>query len=368
MIGGGRGAFIGGVHRMAAQIDSLIELKAGAFSSNVETSRLSGDDLGLDPKRVYSTYIEMLTAEAALPADERIDFVSIVTPNHMHYPAIKAALQAGFPVICDKPLCLNLVEAEELKVLLASTKLPFALTHNYTGYPMVREARNLISEGKIGKVRRINVEYLQGWLSEPIEQSGQKQADWRTDPARSGAAGCMGDIGTHAANLAEFITNDEITSILAQVNIFVEGRRLDDDVSALIKTAKGAQGTLQASQIANGEENALTIRIYGAKGGLSWAQQEPNTLILMDQNGRQIIRTGKGSLGAITSASTRIPAGHPEGYLEAFATIYKEFAEQLRDMTDSDVNIIPGIEEGIRGMRIIAATLASSQTQTWTNV
>ena len=233
---------------------------------------------------------------------------------------------------------------------------------------MFFQAKAIIAEGKLGKIRRINVEYLQGWLSEPIEQTGQKQADWRTDPARSGAAGCMGDIGTHAANLLEFITGDEISEILANVSTFVDGRRLDDDVSALIKTANGARGTLQVSQIANGEENSLSIRIYGEKGGLSWAQQEPNTLTFMDQKSRQTIRTGKGQLNALTTSSTRIPAGHPEGYLEAFATIYKEFAQQLLAGKNSNGVIIPGIEEGIRGMKIIVATLRSSQTQSWTAI
>lgn len=369
MVGGGRGAFIGAVHRMAAALDGEIELVCGAFSSNPEKSKASGADFYLPPDRVYGSFVEMIDAEKRLPEGERMDFISIVTPNHVHFPPAKLALENGFAVICDKPLAFSLAEAKELQELVEQTGLLFALTHNYTGYPMVKEARDMIAKGKIGKIRKIVVEYPQGWLSTFLEGTGQKQADWRTDPSRSGIAGSMGDIGTHAENLAEYISGLQITEMCADLSTFVEGRKLDDDGNVLLHFDNGAKGILHCSQIAAGEENDLNIRIYGETGGLEWHQMEPNTLIYKTNEAKQIIRTGVGDLSESAQAHTRIPAGHPEGYLEAFANIYRNFARALRKHlageapSEHDLDF-PTVADGVRGMAFIENVVAASKSDT----
>lgn len=371
MVGGGRGAFIGAVHRMAAAIDGEIELVCGAFSSSPEKSKASGLDLYLPEDRAYGSYEEMILKEKELPEGERMDFVSIVTPNHMHFPPAKFALEHGFPVICDKPLCFSLEQAKEFKATVDKSGLPFALTHNYTGYPMVKEAREMVQGGQLGNIRKVVVEYPQGWLSTFLEGSGQKQAAWRTDPTKSGAAGSMGDIGTHAENLAEYITGLKITEVCADLSIFVDGRLLDDDGNVLLRFDSGAKGVLHASQISAGEENSLNIRVYGETGGLEWHQMEPNTLLHKTNEGVRIIRTGVGNLSERAQAHTRIPAGHPEGYLEAFASIYRNFARTVRariegrDPNPMDLDF-PSIDDGVRGMAFIETVVASSASdQKW---
>lgn len=373
MVGGGQGAFIGAVHRIAAQLDNEIELVCGAFSSTADKSIASGKMLMLNEDRCYADFQTMFEAESKLPADQRMDFVAIVTPNHMHFPAAKAALEAGFHVLSDKPATLNLTEVKTLKKIVKKTGLLYGLTHTYTGYPMVKEAQTLVKNGEIGKVRKVIVEYIQGWLSE-AQDSDNKQADWRTDPARSGLSGCMGDIGSHAANLVEYVTGKEITHVCAELTAFVEGRRLDDDGIVLLKMQDGIKGTLQASQIAAGEENNLTIRVYGEKGGLEWRQQEPNSLTLkyLDKP-MQVLRTG-GLHSARTAASTRTPMGHPEGYLEAFSNIYVNFSAAIKDLKsgtyspDKDYDF-PDVAEGVRGMAIVEAFVNSSNENTkWYNL
>ena len=372
MVGGGRGAFIGAVHRMAAALDGQIELVCGAFSSNPERSKLSGEDLFLPADRVYGSYAEMIEKEKQLPAEVRMDFISIVTPNHVHFGPAKMALENGFHVVCDKPLAFNLEEARTLKHLVDETGLIFALTHNYTGYPMVKHAKKMIANGELGKIRKVVVEYPQGWLATKLEASGQKQADWRTDPKRSGAAGAMGDIGTHAENLAEYMTGLKIKSLCADLSTFVEGRLLDDDGSILLRFDNGAKGILFASQICVGEENNLNIRVYGETGSLQWFQQEPNSLYTrwLDKP-LQILRTGVGELSPEAAAHTRIPAGHPEGYLEAFANIYRNFAKCLQaQIGGTEVEPIyqdfPTVEDGVRGMQFIEKVVESSkQGATW---
>ena len=372
MVGGGIGAFIGGVHRMAAAIDGQIELVCGAFSSNPEKSKASGKEFFLPEDRVYGSYAEMIEKEKQLPEGERMDFVSIVTPNHVHYGPAKMALENGFHVVCDKPLCFNMEEALELEKLVKETGLIFALTHNYTGYPMVKQARAMIKNGDIGKVRKVVVEYPQGWLSTKLEDSEQKQASWRTDPKRSGIAGAMGDIGTHAENLAEYITGLEITEMCADLTAFVEGRALDDDGNVLLRFDNGAKGILHASQISAGEENDLNIRVYGEKGGLQWHQMEPNTLVVkwLDKP-KQVLRTGVGDLYPSAQSHTRIPAGHPEGYLEAFASIYRNFAHCVRaritgETVDPIYEDFPTVSDGVRGMRFIDRVVyAGSSEEKW---
>jgi predicted dehydrogenase len=377
MIGGGRGAFIGAVHRIAANIDGQIELVAGAFSSDPAKSKASGADLFLDPARCYGSFQEMIAGEAKLPADERIDFVAIVTPNHVHFPAAKAALEGGFHVLSDKPATFDLAEAKELAKIVKKTGLLYGLTHNYTGYPLVKEARDLIAAGKLGKIRKVVVEYPQGWLATRLEESGQKQAAWRTDPKRSGAAGCIGDIGTHAENLAEYITGLQISELAADITAFVKGRKLDDDGNVLLRFKGGAKGVLHSSQISVGEENNLNIRVYGEKGGLEWHQREPNTMLLkwLDQP-MQVYRTANGYLGKAALAAGRTPPAHPEGYLEAFANIYKNFAGAIRARLekkklakDDPANDYPKIEDGVRGMAFIEAVVASSKKNAaWTKL
>ena len=377
MVGGGRGAFIGAVHRIAAAIDQQIELVCGAFSSDPERSKASGADLFLPASRCYGTFQEMIKAESKLAEGERMDFVSIVTPNHMHFPPAKMALENGFHVLSDKPATLNLAEAKKLAELVKKTGQLYGLTHNYTGYPLVKEARELIATGRLGKIRKVVVEYPQGWLATRIEASGQKQAAWRTDPKRSGAAGCIGDIGTHAENLAEYITGLKIEELAADLTSFVKGRKLDDDGNVLLRFKGGAKGVLHSSQISVGEENNLNIRVYGEIGGLEWHQREPNTMFLKwaDQP-QQIYRTGLGYLSAAAKGASRTPPAHPEGYLEAFANVYKNFANHIRavqagtKLAKNDAALdYPKIEDGVRGMAFIEAVVKSSKKNAaWTKL
>ncbi|GJM30090.1 MAG: oxidoreductase [Cyclobacteriaceae bacterium] len=365
MIGGGQGAFIGAVHRMASALDGEIELVCGAFSSNPERSKASGKEFFLPETRSYGSYQEMIASEKSLPEGDRMDFVSIVTPNHLHVPPAILALQNGFPVICDKPLAFSLAEARELRSVVEDTGLLFGLTHNYTGYPMVKQAREMVKSGDLGKIRKIVVEYPQGWLSTLLEASGQKQAAWRTDPSRSGVAGSMGDIGSHAENLAEYISGLKITQICADLTTFVEGRQLDDDGNVLLRFENGAKGVLHCSQISVGEENSLNIRIYGETGGLEWHQMEPNTLIHKTNDGKRILRNGVGDLCPSAQAHSRVPAGHPEGYLEAFANIYRNFARTLRSVLDNQqpdplYADFPDVHDGVRGMAFIETVVAAS--------
>ncbi len=373
MVGGGRGAFIGGVHRIAANIDGQIELVCGAFSSDPEKSKASGADLFLPPNRCYGSFEEMMHAEKALPESQRMDFVSIVTPNHMHFAPAKLALLSGFHVLSDKPATFNLAEVRELVALVKQTGLLYGLTHNYTGYPLVKHARELVHQGKLGKIRKVVVEYPQGWLATRLEDSGQKQAAWRVDPTRCGAAGCVGDLGTHAENLAEYITGLKIKELAADLTSFVEGRLLDDDANMLLRFENGAKGVLHSSQISVGEENNLNIRVYGEKGGLEWHQNEPNTLLMkwLDRP-TEILRTANGYLSPEAAANTRTPASHPEGYLEAFANVYRNFANHLRALQSGEIPSAlvldyPKIEDGVRGMAFIEAVVSSSQNNAaWT--
>ncbi len=371
MIGGSTDAFIGGVHRIAAAIDGEIELVAGAFSSNPEKSKATGRALYLQDDRVYGTFEEMIRTEKSLPAGRRIDFVSIVTPNHLHFEQARMALENGFHVVCDKPLTTDVAQAEELAALVEKTGLVFCLTHNYTGYPMVKQAKAMIANGEIGKVRKVIVEYPQGWLSSRLEDTGNKQASWRTDPAQSGAGGGLGDIGTHAENLAEYITGLRITEMCADLTIFVEGRLLDDDANILLRFDNGAKGILQNSQIACGEENTLSIRIYGETGGLEWRQMEPNSLVHKTQETHRILRTNKGELHPAALAHARTPAGHPEGFLEAFANLYRNFAFAVRAHAAGNapdpLYDFPTVQDGVRGVRFIHTALASNEsTAKWT--
>ena len=376
MVGGGRGAFIGGVHRFAAALDQQIELVCGAFSSNPEKSRLSGEDFFLPADRVYGSYEEMIRSEKELPEDERMDFVSIVTPNHVHFGPAKMALENGFHVVCDKPLAFNVDEARQLVDLVEKTGLVFALTHNYTGYPMVKQARDMVARGDFGKVRKIVVEYPQGWLSTKLEDTDSKQASWRVDPEKSGMGGAMGDIGTHAENLAEYISGLQVTEVCAELTSFVEGRRLDDDANILLRFEDGAKGVLHCTQIAAGEENGLNIRLWGETGGIEWHQMEPNTLIVKEHDApSKLFRTGVG--GDLTEAAQRaqrIPAGHPEGYLEAFANIYRNFADTVRarmagrEPTELEMDF-PTVKDGLRGMRFVEVVVENSRgDQKWSKV
>ena len=369
MVGGGEGAFIGAVHRIAAALDGEVELVCGAFSSDVERSRRSGSGLYLPPDRVYDNYRSMMAAEAALPEAQRMQFVAIVTPNHQHFPVAEAALRAGFHVLSDKPATLNLDEALRLREVLAETGLLYGLTHTYTGYPLVKEARARVASGQLGKIRKVVVEYPQGWLADRQEDADNKQAAWRLDPARSGVSNCMGDIGVHAANLAEYVSGLAITEICADLTAFVPGRTLDDDGAMLLRFGNGARGVLHASQVSVGEENALSIRVYGEKGGLEWRQQEPNTLWLKwADRPTEMLRTGGAYLGARAAANTRTPMGHPEGYLEAFANLYCDIAEVIRG-DDTHLNRIPGIKDGLSGMAFIfAAQDSAAQDGAWVKV
>lgn len=368
LVGGGEGAFIGAVHRMAAELDGRIALACGAFSSNPERSRRAGVEIyGLPAERCYGSYGEMIEHEKRLPSETRMHFVTIATPNHVHYPVAKLALENGFHVMCEKPVTFDLEQARSLAKLTADSGLLFGLSHNYTGYPMIKEARRMIADGELGEIRRVVAEYVQGWLARRIESEGQKQAVWRTDPEKAGAAGCMGDIGTHAENLLEYVTGRKITSLCADLTTFVGGRGLDDDGNVLLRLDNGAKGVLFASQIAAGEENALKLRVYGERGGLEWAQMEPNTLIVRWLDGAsEIRRTAGPANGAAAVRATRLPPGHPEGFLEAFANLYANFARALAarlegrapDPADLD---FPSINEGVRGMAFIDAVVSSSK-------
>ena len=373
MVGGGKDAFIGSIHRLAANMDGLIEIVSGALSINPEIAKESGKMLFLAEDRTYLTYEEMLEKESKLPADKRIDFVTIVTPNFAHFAPAMLALEKGFHVVIEKPITFTLEEARQLKKKVDETGLVLCLTHTYSGYPMVRQARTMVKEGVFGKIRKVVVEYPQGWLSKMSEREGNAQAAWRTDPKRSGKAGAMGDIGTHAAHLAEFITGLKITHLCADLNIMVPGRALDDDGNVLLKFDNGAAGVLTATQIAAGEENALRIRVYGEHGGLDWSQMEPNSLTLkwLDKP-MQILRAGtNGFLGSEAIFNLRTPAGHPEGYLEAFANLYRNFALTVSAKIDGkpvpkEVNF-PTVEEGIRGMAFIDNVVKSGQSkEKWT--
>ncbi len=369
MIGGGEGSLIGPVHRMAARLDGLCELVSGAFSSNPEISRSTGLKEGLQVSRIYDSWQEMIETESALPEEVRPHFITIVTPNHLHYGPAKMALEAGFHVICDKPLCLRLSEALDLQETVERTGKLFCLTHNYTGYPMVKAARNLVFSGEIGNIRKVIVEYLQGWLASPLELSDNRQAAWRSDPAKAGIAGAMADIGTHAFNLAEYIIGKEVVSLSAKLHSTVPGRILDDDGTVSLTFQCGISGTLIASQVAAGEENNLSIRIYGEKGGLIWRQMEPNTLLLLRPDAHaQVIRTGTSVAGMDLTASihTRLPAGHPEGFIEAFANLYRNFALNIIAVNEGQKPDLtadyPGINEGVRGMKFLEAVVSSSQS------
>jgi predicted dehydrogenase len=376
MVGGGKDAFIGAIHRLAANMDGLIEVSCGALSINPEIAVASGEALFLPKERTYLTFDEMIKKEAALPADQRIDFVTIVTPNFAHFAPAMMALDHGFHVVIEKPITFSMDEAKQLKQKLDETGLTLCLTHTYSGYPMVKHAKAMVKEGKLGKIRKVWVEYAQGWLSKLSEREGNAQAAWRTDPKKSGKSSVMGDIGTHAAHLAEYITGAKITDVCAELNTMVEGRLLDDDGSVMLKFDNGAKGVLMASQVAAGEENNLKIRIYGEKGGIEWMQHEPNTLQVkwLDQPA-QVLRAG-GNYGAHLSStaihSCRTPGGHPEGYLEAFANIYRNFALTLGCKIDgttptAEMLDFPGIEDGLRGMAFIDNVVASSQSdQKWT--
>jgi predicted dehydrogenase len=372
MVGGGRDAFIGAVHRMAARLDGRIELVAGAFSSDPAKSRASGEELGLDPSRVYPDYETMAAAESKLPEAERIDFVSIVTPNNVHFPPAKKFLEARFHVVCDKPMTYDLAEAKALRDLVKSTGKVFALTHNYTGYPMVKEARELVRNGELGKILKVVAEYPQGWLIQPIDAEGHKGAAWRTDPSRTGASSCIGDIGTHAENLGRYITGLKIDELCADFTTFVAGRRLEDDGNLLIRYQGGARGVLYASQVSVGEENNLIIRVYGTKASLEWHQEHPNELTVKYQEApRKIYRRGNGYVSDIAKRFTRIPSGHPEGFIEAFANIYLEAARAIEAVKEGksippDVDY-PTVEDGVLGMAFIATAVASAKNgSTWT--
>mgnify|MGYP001129211914 CR=1 FL=1 len=376
MIGGGPGAFIGEVHRKASRMDGGIDLVAGAFDINPRKSKQMGRQLLLDPKRVYKNYEEMIEKELKLPEGERVDFVSITTPNNWHFPIAKAFLEAGFHVMCEKPMTINVKEAKELKKIVKASRKVFGLMHNYTGYPMVKLARDMARGGELGKIRKIVVQYPQGWLSTALEKTGQMQASWRTDPKQSGGAGCMGDIGTHAENLAEYITGLKIKQLCADLTTFVKGRRLDDDGNVLLRFNNGASGVLHASQVSVGEENNLAIWIYGENLGLEWHQEHPNYLYVKDQNGpTQIWKRGNPYVAAKCAAAargTRLPSGHPEAFLEAFANNYVNFADTVRaKITRTKVDPLakdfPDVSDGLRGMQFIETLLASNKSkQKWT--
>lgn len=365
MIGGGPGSFIGGVHRIAARIDNEYELVAGAFSSKPEKCLETARELGIADDRAYGSWAELLEKESALPADERVQVIMITTPNHVHAAPTIAALEAGFHVVLDKPLCTSMEEAAAIEAAVEKASGLFCLTHTYTGYPMVKEAKHVVASGEIGAVRKIYVEYPQGWLSTFLEGEGQTQAAWRTDPTKSGKVGAMGDIGTHAFNLAEYVSGETITEVCAQLNIVVNGRALDDDGAVLFKTASGATGVLMATQVAAGEENNLKVRVFGEKGGICWEQADNNTLKVMPLDKPVVtLRTGGPGTSDFSLANHRVPPGHPEGYLEAFANLYKNFAAHVRaheaGKKQDPFLDYPGIEDGVRGMKFIEAIVANA--------
>jgi len=364
MVGGGRGAFIGGVHRLCARLDGQYELVAGALSSDPQRARESGADLGLAPERVYASFTDMAAAEARRP--DGIEVVSIVTPNDSHHAIARAFLDRGIDVICDKPMTTTVEDALDLVQAVRRTGLIFGLIHNYTGYPMVRQAREMVVAGEVGALRVVQAEYVQDWLTTKLEDTGQKQAAWRVDPARAGAGGCLGDIGTHAYNLAGFVTGLEARELAADLSRFVPGRRLDDNVHILLRFDDGTRGMLWASQVAPGNENGLRLRIYGEKAGLEWSQEHPNQLrVAREGQPPQILSRGGSNLGPAAALATRIPAGHPEGYLEAFANLYHDLAEQIRARRakrapDPGALLVPTVDDGARGVKFIAAAVESS--------
>ncbi len=368
MVGGGQGAFIGGVHRIAAALDGQIDLVAGVFSRDWTNTQTTGRQLYLDPARLYHTAAEMAAAEAARPPSERVDFVSIVTPNDAHVEPAKAFLQAGIHVICDKPLALTLEQAEDLARVVERSGCVFALTHNYTGYPLIRHARHLFGSGQMGVVRKVIVEYLQDWLMEPLEKQGSKQAAWRTNPAESGIGGALGDIGTHALNLVEYVTGDRVASLSADLTTFLPDRTLDEDVNALLRLEGGGKGVLTVSQVATGEENALRLRVYASKGAIAWSQERPNYLELFRHGQpRETLSRGRSEyLAPEAMAATRVPWGHPEGYLEAFANIYGGAIAAIRrhldgrPMPPSEYDF-PTVHDGVRGMRFVYASVESAK-------
>ena len=375
MIGGGLGSFIGAIHRNAALLDNCIDLVCGSFSSDFQNSLETGETLFLEKNRVYKTYDEMISKESAKSEDQRMDIVSIVTPNHLHYdPAIKA-LDNGFPVIIDKPLTFDTNQAKKLVEKVNQTKLPFAVTHTYTGYPMVKEAKNIIESGTLGKIRKVAVEYPQGWLTTNLENTDNKQASWRTDPSKSGKAGSMGDIGTHAANMVEYITGKKIIKLFAKVNIVVEGRLLEDDGNVLISLEDNIEGNLMTSQIATGEENDLKVRVWGELGGIEWKHSTPNTLIhKLNGKPNQILRAGVDNsyLSKFALSHCRTPSGHPEGFIEAFANIYRNFSYAVNNYKNSiehdPIYDFPTVEHGYRGMKFIDAVIESSKSSKWINI
>ncbi|MBU6410206.1 MAG: Gfo/Idh/MocA family oxidoreductase [Verrucomicrobia bacterium] len=365
MVGGGQNAFIGAVHRMAANLDGQIELVAGAFSSDANNSRTTGEHLFLNPQRVYGNYEEMAAREAALPADERIDFVSIVTPNFLHAPVATAFLKAGFHVVCDKPMTLTLKEAKALRETVRRTGKVFALTHNYTGYPMVKEARERVRRGQLGKILKIVAEYPQGWLLDRLEAAGHKQAAWRADPKKAGASCCLGDIGTHAENLGRYITGLEIDSLCAEFTTFVPGRKLEDDANLLLRYKGGAKGVLHCSQISCGEENNLNIRVHGTKGSLAWRQEHPNELKFVPKGGpARILRRGNDYLTGAARKFTRLPFGHPEAFIEAFANIYLEVVAAIRARLEGRRGTFdfPTVDDGVYGMAFIETAVKSARS------
>jgi predicted dehydrogenase len=370
MVGGGQNAFIGAVHRMAANLDGQIELVAGAFSATPKNSRATGEQLFLNPARVYGSYEEMARREAALPADERIDFVAIVTPNYLHAPVATTFLKHGFHIVCDKPLTLTLKEAKALRESVRRSGKVFALTHNYTGYPMVKEAREHVRRGELGKILKVVAEYPQGWLLDKIEAQGQKQASWRTDPKRAGASGCLGDIGTHAENLGRYITGLEIQELCAEFTTFVPGRRLEDDANLLIRYRGGAKGILHASQISCGEENNLNVRVYGTKGSLAWQQEHPNELKLqLKGEPARTLRRGNGYVTDVAKKFTRLPFGHPEAFIEAFANVYLEAIAAIRDRINGKRGKydFPTIDDGVYGMAFLETAVKSARSNAkWT--
>lgn len=372
MVGGGRGAFIGAVHRMAANLDGTMELVAGCFSADAEKSRLSGEDFYLDPARVYNSYEEMAQKEAALPEGERIDFVSVVVRNNLHFPVVKTFVEAGFHVICDKPMTFTLEEAIELREIIRKSGQVFALTHNYTGYPMVKEAREWAASGKLGDILKVVVEYPQGYAVGGVTEEESKISNWRSDPAVAGISNCMGDIGTHAYNLALYITGLELEALCADLTAFIPGRELDDDGNCLLRFKGGAKGILYASQISNGDENNLNIRVYGTKASLEWHQEHPNELIMKSATEpRKIYRRGNDYVGEAAQKFTRTPFGHPEAFIEAFANVYLEAGRAIRDAINGEDGApydFPGVDDGVEGMRFIKTVVESSKAQAWTEL
>ncbi len=374
MVGGGPGSFIGRVHYMAAVLDGQIDLVCGAFSSDPAKSKITGKEYYLPPERVYGTFQDMIIQEARLPEGERMDFVTITTPNHLHFQPAKLAMENGFHVVCDKPLALDSDEAEVLVRIKEETGMLFALTHTYAGYPMVKEARKVVLSRELGKIRKVVVEYPQGWLSEPLEKTGNVQASWRGDPDKSGKTCCVGDIGTHAFHLAEYVTGLQVNELMSDLSTLVPDRILDDDANMLLHFENGARGVLYASQISAGEENALKLRVYGEKGGFEWNQMEPNSLVIRWlQRPVEIRRTGTPHVSPAATYNTRVPAGHPEGYIEAFANIYRNAASSMKHLMKGtepppEVLDFPTIYDGLRGMHFVDRAVESSRLKAWVSI